>query len=83
MPVGVRLNDRSMGMDNEGGDLCGSQRSGTRVLRGAEWELIRVGLSTLWDDIESQPDDEEAGHDGSERPSIASPGRSDSRFWLK
>ncbi len=34
---------------------------GTRVLRGAEWELFRVGLSTLWDDIESQPDDEEPG----------------------
>jgi hypothetical protein len=34
---------------------------GTRVLRGAEWELFRVGLSTLWDDIESQPDDEELG----------------------
>ena len=27
----------------------------------AEWELFRVGLSTLWDDIESQPDDEEPG----------------------
>ena len=35
--------------------------AGTRVLRGAEWELFRVGLSTLWDDIESQPDDEEPG----------------------
>jgi hypothetical protein len=34
---------------------------GTRVLRGAEWELFRVGLSTLWDEIESQPDDEEPG----------------------
>ncbi len=34
---------------------------GTRVLCGAEWELFRVGLSTLWDEIESQPDDEEPG----------------------
>ena len=34
---------------------------GARVLRGAEWELFRVGLSTLWDEIESQPDDEEPG----------------------
>jgi hypothetical protein len=34
---------------------------GARVLRGAEWEPFRVGLSTLWDDIESQPDDEEPG----------------------
>jgi hypothetical protein len=34
---------------------------GRRVLRGAEWELFRVGLSTLWDEIESQPDDEEPG----------------------
>ncbi len=34
---------------------------GTRVLRGAEWELFRVGLSTLWDEIESQQDDEEPG----------------------
>jgi hypothetical protein len=34
---------------------------GTRVLRSAEWELFRVGLSTLWDDIESQADDEEPG----------------------
>ncbi len=34
---------------------------GNRVLRGAEWELFRVGLSTLWDDIESQDDDEEPG----------------------
>jgi hypothetical protein len=34
---------------------------GNRVLRGAEWELFRVGLSTLWDDIESQEDDEEPG----------------------
>jgi hypothetical protein len=34
---------------------------GTRVLRGPEWELFRVGLSTLWDEIESQPDDEEPG----------------------
>jgi len=34
---------------------------GNRVLRGAERELFRVGLSTLWDDIESQEDDEEPG----------------------
>lgn len=34
---------------------------GTRVLRGAEWELFRVGLPTLWDEIESQQDDEEPG----------------------
>jgi hypothetical protein len=33
-------------------------------LRGAEWELLRVGLSTLWDDIESQEDDEEPGTTG-------------------
>jgi hypothetical protein len=37
---------------------------GMRVLRGAEWELFRVGLSTLWDEIESQPDDEEPGLTG-------------------
>ncbi len=37
---------------------------GNRVLRGAEWELFRVGLSTLWDDIESQEDDEEPGTTG-------------------
>jgi hypothetical protein len=29
------------------------------VLRGTEWELFRVGLSTLWDDIELQEADEE------------------------
>src|SRR5947209_19176874 len=34
---------------------------GVRVLRGAEWELVRVGFSTLWDEIESQQDDEEPG----------------------
>ena len=32
-----------------------------RVLRGGEWELFRVGLSTLWDDIESPEDDEGPG----------------------
>jgi hypothetical protein len=37
---------------------------GVRVLRGAEWELVRVGVSTLWDDIESQEDDEEPGTTG-------------------
>jgi hypothetical protein len=34
---------------------------GNRVLRGAEWELFRVGVSTLWDDIKSQEDDDEPG----------------------
>jgi hypothetical protein len=37
---------------------------GVRVLQGAEWELVRVGVSTLWDDIESQEDDEELGTTG-------------------
>ncbi len=37
---------------------------GVRVLRGAEWELVRVGVSTRWDDIESQEDDEEPGTTG-------------------
>jgi hypothetical protein len=37
---------------------------GVRVLRGAEWELVRVGISTLWDEIESQEDDEEPGTTG-------------------
>jgi hypothetical protein len=35
-----------------------------RVLRRAEWELFREGLSTLWDDTESQEDDEEPGTTG-------------------
>jgi hypothetical protein len=35
-----------------------------RVLRGAEWDLFRDGLSTLWDDIESQQDDEKPGTTG-------------------
>jgi hypothetical protein len=39
---------------------------GNRVLRGAEWELFRVGLSTHWDDIESQEDDQEPGTTGVE-----------------
>jgi hypothetical protein len=34
---------------------------GERVLRGAEWKLVRVGISTLWDEIESRADDEEPG----------------------
>jgi hypothetical protein len=38
-----------------------AHNAGYRVLRGAEWELFRVGLSTLWDEIESQLDDEEPG----------------------
>ena len=37
---------------------------GQRVLRGAEWDLFRVGLSTLWDDIESSGDDEDPGTTG-------------------
>lgn len=35
--------------------------TGERVLGGAEWELFRMGLSTLWDDIESTGDDKEPG----------------------
>jgi hypothetical protein len=34
-----------------------------RVLSGAEWELFRLGLSTLWDDVEMS-DDEEPGTTG-------------------
>jgi hypothetical protein len=37
---------------------------GERVLQGAEWELFRQGLSTLWDDIEesfNDPDFSETG----------------------
>src|SRR4051812_19872002 len=30
-----------------------------RVLTGAEWDLFRLGLSTLWDDVEMSDDDEE------------------------
>jgi hypothetical protein len=37
---------------------------GDRVLTGAEWELFRTVVSTLWDDIESQEDDEEPGTTG-------------------
>ena len=37
---------------------------GERVLRGAEWDLFRLGLSTLWDDIESPMDDEDPGATG-------------------
>ena len=49
---------------------------GDRVLRGAEWELFRVGLSTLWDDTESQEDDEEPGTTGVQLfDRLPSPGR--------
>jgi hypothetical protein len=38
---------------------------GERVLRGAEWNLFREGLSTLWVDVEtSDDDDEEPGTTG-------------------
>lgn len=30
-----------------------------RVLSGAEWDLFRLGLSTLWDYLEMSDDDEE------------------------
>src|ERR1017187_2533771 len=35
-----------------------------RVLTGAEWDLFRLGLSTLWDDVEMSDDDEEPGTTG-------------------
>src|SRR3954466_7070868 len=37
---------------------------GDRVFRGSQWELFRVGVSTLWDETESQEDDEEPGMTG-------------------
>ena len=38
---------------------------GERVLRGAEWNLFREGLSRLWDDVEiSDDDDVERGTTG-------------------
>src|SRR5262249_22826005 len=39
---------------------------GERVLNGAEWDLFRLGLSTLWDDVEMSEDDEEPGTTGIE-----------------
>src|ERR1017187_276482 len=35
-----------------------------RVLSGAEWDLFRLGLSTLWDNFEMCDDDEEPGTTG-------------------
>jgi hypothetical protein len=35
-----------------------------RVLTGAEWDLFRLGLSTLWDDVEMSDEDEEPGTTG-------------------
>ncbi len=35
-----------------------------RVLAGAEWDLFRLGLSTLWDDVEMSDDDDEPGTTG-------------------
>src|SRR5208283_2723796 len=35
-----------------------------RVLTGAEWGLFRLGLSTLWDDVEMSDDEEEPGATG-------------------
>ena len=31
---------------------------GERVLTGAEWDLFREGLSTLWDDVEMSEDED-------------------------
>jgi hypothetical protein len=39
---------------------------GERVLKGAEWDLFRLGLSILWDDVEMADDDEEPGTTGVE-----------------
>jgi hypothetical protein len=33
--------------------------AGERVLRGAEWELFREGLSCLWDDVERAEEEED------------------------
>ena len=38
---------------------------GERVLTGAEWELFRLGLSTLWDDVEMSEDEEDPGRPAS------------------
>jgi hypothetical protein len=39
---------------------------GERVLKGAEWDLFRLGLSTLWGDVEMTEDDEDPGTTGVE-----------------
>jgi hypothetical protein len=38
--------------------------SGERVLRGAEWELFREGLSCLWDDVEVSEEEDGLGTTG-------------------
>ena len=37
---------------------------GERVLQGAEWELFREGLSSLWDDVEAAEEEDGPGTTG-------------------
>ena len=37
---------------------------GERVLQGAEWDLFREGLSSLWDDVEAAEEEDGPGTTG-------------------
>ena len=38
--------------------------AGERVLTGAEWDIFREGLSTLWDEVEMSEDEDPTGTTG-------------------
>jgi len=58
------LRSRVEDPDFDAGTITIRKKKHERVLTGAEWDLFRLGLSTLWDDVEMSDDDEEPGTTG-------------------